>query len=73
MKTKTKRPQPTIGERIRAARLAAGLSQLDLAAKCGIGQPTLSSLENDRYRTATLGTLRRLAEAIGCELADLVI
>ena len=36
----------TIGQRIKAARLEAGIRQQELAAKVGIKQPTLSELEN---------------------------
>ena len=56
--------QDTFGERLRAARRAAGLSQADLSARSGLPKPTLSRYENDHV-LPSLQTLRRLAEALG--------
>lgn len=54
----------TLGQRLRAARLAAGLSQGTLADRCGIPKPRLSRYENDHI-VPSLWTLQRLAEAMG--------
>lgn len=37
----------SIGQRIKASRVSAKMSQYELAKKVGLSQPTLSDLEND--------------------------
>jgi transcriptional regulator with XRE-family HTH domain len=63
----------TTGQRIRAARLAAGLSQVDLAARLDPPgrQCEISTWESGGYEPS-LATLRRLAKGIGCPVAELV-
>ena len=53
----------TPGDAVRVAREAQEMTQAELAAACGIPQPTLSSLESGR---ATLGAERaeKLARAL---------
>lgn len=53
----------SIGQRIKAARKAAGISQADLAQRVGIKQPTLSDLENDMSKGST--KLASIAKALG--------
>lgn len=53
----------TIGERIKAARKDADLSQKELAAKVGIKQPTLSELE--RGESSSSARLPAIAAALG--------
>lgn len=61
-----------IGERIRASRKALGLTQTELGELAGrIAPGELSRFENG-HRTPTLDTLRRLADALGLELRDLL-
>ena len=55
-----------IGEFVRQQRLAIGLSQEEVAAKCKTGQFTISRLENGR--PPTLHLLDRIARALGCRL-----
>jgi transcriptional regulator with XRE-family HTH domain len=57
--------------RIREARQAAGLSQAALERMTGIRRTYLSDLELHK-RVPTLETLSRLADALGCEMADLL-
>ncbi|GGF31437.1 hypothetical transcriptional regulator [Marmoricola endophyticus] len=59
------------GTRIRAIRLAQGLSLSALAAAAGIGKGTLSELESGR-RNPTLDTLYAIAGPLGVPLAHLV-
>jgi ribosome-binding protein aMBF1 (putative translation factor) len=47
-----------------AARLAAGLSQTELAARLGTSQATIARLEAGTYRPR-VETLRKLAAALG--------
>jgi DNA-binding XRE family transcriptional regulator len=56
-------PQRHIGMLIRQARVAMGLTQKEVAEKCGMSQTTLSAVEratNPRY-----STIQRVADAIG--------
>lgn len=57
-----------VGERVRAAREAAGLSQRDLAARMGTSQAAIARLEAGGVG-ATLTTLHRVAVALGLELS----
>ena len=60
-----------MGEKLKAARLAAGLTQIDLAERVGCQQRDISRWENgDREPRAT--TLKKMAQAIGCSMDDLV-
>jgi transcriptional regulator with XRE-family HTH domain len=62
----------TIGERIRAARLAAGLSQVDTCARAGCEQTWLSKLERGAVADPASSTIARLAQAIGCSADELL-
>lgn len=47
----------------------AGLTQVELAQLAGISDGQLSKIENGKSGAAP-GTLRKLAEALGCTVAD---
>ena len=53
-----------IGMKITAIRKAAGLTQLQLAEKCGMAQPNIARIENGTYATS-IDVLSRIAEALG--------
>lgn len=53
-----------LGKRIRELRLAAGLTQAELARRTGIHRPNIARVEAGRH-TPSLETLARLAHAIG--------
>jgi ribosome-binding protein aMBF1 (putative translation factor) len=57
-----------VGERIRAAREAAGLSQRELARRMGTSQAAVGRLEAGGVG-ATLTTLQRVATALGLEVS----
>jgi transcriptional regulator with XRE-family HTH domain len=59
-----KRPGATAGQRLKAARLAAGLSQAELAARAGLSPHALCECEGGRVRPHER-TLVRLAQALG--------
>jgi transcriptional regulator with XRE-family HTH domain len=59
------------GARLRELRTAAGLSQRDLASLVGTSSAAISNLEAGN-NAPTLGTLVRLAEALGCRVVELV-
>ncbi|MEQ8453726.1 MAG: helix-turn-helix transcriptional regulator [Sandaracinaceae bacterium] len=53
-----------LGQRIRELRLAAGLTQAELARRTGIHRPNIARVEAGRH-TPSLETIARLANAIG--------
>lgn len=53
-----------LGKRIRELRLAAGLTQAEVARRTGIHRPNIARVEAGRH-TPSLETLTRLAQAIG--------
>jgi transcriptional regulator with XRE-family HTH domain len=59
------------GQRVRQLRLAADLTQEALAEASGLHPTFISNVERG-YRMPTLGTMLRLAEGLGVELAQLV-
>ncbi len=60
----------SVGDRLRSARRAAGLSQSMLERKSGIPKSMLSRYEND-HLLPSVRTLRRLADAIGVTASSL--
>ncbi|MEV5941308.1 helix-turn-helix transcriptional regulator [Streptomyces sp. NPDC051994] len=72
-------PRPTwvltcrraIGNRIRAGRLDAQLTQMALAERVGVDHKTIHRIEYAQS-DPSLGLLLRIADAIGVPLADLV-
>lgn len=60
-----------IGQRIREARRAIGLTQLELATATGIRRPNVARLERGG-NTPTIETLQRVASALGVPLTALV-
>ena len=59
-----------MGEKLKAARLAAGMTQAQLAKRMGCYQKDISRWENGRPMTAE--TLKKLATALGCSMDDLI-
>jgi transcriptional regulator with XRE-family HTH domain len=59
------------GSRIRDARQAAGMTQEDLAAACGVERSYLSVLERGG-RDARLSTVTRLARSLNLQPGDLL-
>ena len=62
-------PQTVFGRNLKAARLAAGLSQQSLAALTGLPQPYISLLERG-LENPTLETVAKFAEAVGISVQD---
>jgi len=56
----------TVGERLRWARERQLLTQEALAARAGVLDVTISRTENG-HTTPTVGTLRKLADALGVD------
>lgn len=59
------------GRRLRELRLARGLTQSQVAERCGTMVPVISNLERG-VTVPTLSTLIHLAAALDCTLCDLV-
>lgn len=60
-----------MGEKLRAARLAAGMTQQQLADVLGCRVKDVSRWENGHVEPGAL-TLKRMAQALGCSMDDLV-
>lgn len=61
----------TIGQRIREARIKAGLTQAELAEKLGISYVGVSQWERD-IRNPKIETVRKIADALGMKLSELM-
>jgi transcriptional regulator with XRE-family HTH domain len=59
------------GSRLRELRQKRGLTQVQLAERCGFPQARISELERGG-RSPNLTTIVRLAVALGCKLSALV-
>jgi transcriptional regulator with XRE-family HTH domain len=61
----------TFGERLRAARLAAKLSQGELAVRSKVSVSLIAQMEQGRTGDPKLSTVRRLALALGVTIDSL--
>ena len=61
-----------MGYNLKKAREAAGLTQEELAEKSGVKRGTISNIETGKQTDMMVGNLKRIAEALGCEISDLV-
>lgn len=57
-----------VGQKVHDARVKAGLSQKDLAAKIGTHQSVISRIEDADYGRPSMRTLERIAEALDLDL-----
>lgn len=55
---------------IRDRRTARGLSQQELAGRCGVSRQTINAIENDKY-DPTLALAFRLAQVLGTTVDEL--
>ncbi len=62
----------TVGERVRALRERAGMSQRGLAARAGVDKTTVQALEMGRAPGMNLHTLSALAQALQVPIGVLV-
>lgn len=69
--TSTSASLPQDPQRIFRKRFEAGLSQPELAKRAGLNRSTVYRIEAGLV-PAQAATLRRLAQALGCEIADLM-
>lgn len=59
------------GERVRGWRQFRRMSLADVARVSGVDRPHISRIETGKVRSVRDDTLRRLADALGCEVDDL--
>lgn len=62
----------TIGARIRALRVAASLSQRDLAARVGVGFPHISKIEAGK-ETPSAELVERIADTLNADADELLL
>ena len=62
---------PGLGTNLRRLRLKAGLSLHELGDKCNLTHASLSFLERGITK-GNLGTIKRIADALGCRVENLV-
>ena len=62
-------PSP-VGELLRRHRIAAALSQEELAERAGLSARAISDLERGVHQVPRLETVRLLADALGLDAAD---
>lgn len=55
---------------IRALRKERGISQEDLARRCGVSRQTINAIENNKY-DPTLGLAMRMARLLGTAVEDI--
>jgi transcriptional regulator with XRE-family HTH domain len=61
-----------LGERIKRLRMAALMTQDDLAAAAGVSTDLIRKLEQGQRHTASIGSLHRIARALGVDIAALL-
>lgn len=61
-----------VGDRIRFWRRQRDMSVRQLAARAGVAHSYVSRLEHDEANNPTLGSLLRIADALGVPLGDLL-
>jgi DNA-binding XRE family transcriptional regulator len=59
------------GNRLRAARVIAGLTQVAVAQAVGVSQSAISDLERMRYSATSVETAHRFSKFFGCAIEDL--
>ena len=60
-----------MGEKLKAARIAAGMTQAQLAEALGCRVKDVSRWENNHVEPGAL-TLKKMAQALSCSMDDLV-
>lgn len=61
-----------LGSRIKACRVALGLTQQALAERAGLSQPHVQMIEAGKRREPQLRTVARIAEALGLTIDQLL-
>ncbi len=61
-----------MGYKIKEYRLLKKLTQGELAERAGVTRATICNIENGTQRDVKAGNLKRIAEALGVEMAELI-
>lgn len=69
--SQTQAPTWTTGDRLRKARISAGIESRDMAERLGVSRNTITNWEGDKT-TPSLASLRVFAEETGIDLAWLL-
>ena len=64
--------QAIFGENLKAARIANGLKQSDVAERTGLTQQRLSLIESG-HQNLTLKTMMRLAHVVNCNVSTMLL
>lgn len=67
MEEKKKKAQQSIGKRIAELRKEKGMTQVQLAKKCGMAQPNIAAIEAGKNST-TIDVLERIAKALNVRI-----
>ncbi len=62
----------TTGEKLNRLRRSKGMTQAELSQASGVAQSTITHIESGKHERPHPGTLRKLARALGVEIADLL-
>ncbi|AYP68784.1 HTH-type transcriptional regulator [Bacillus phage vB_BpsM-61] len=62
----------TIARNLKAARVMKGESQLSLSKDSGVSQAQISSIENGLKKNPGIYTVRKLADALGISVDELL-
>lgn len=60
-----------MGNKLKEARDAAGMTQCELAEKSGVSRTTISNIENDVEKVASSKTLLALANALNTTVSQI--
>ena len=61
-----------MGYKIKEYRLLRKLTQGELAERAGVTRATICNIENGTQKDVKAGNLKRIAEALGVEMAELI-
>ena len=62
-----------MGNKLKLARITAGLTQEELSEKSGVCRTTIWELENNKERNTSTGTLKKLASALGKSIEEIFL
>jgi DNA-binding Xre family transcriptional regulator len=63
---------PPIARNLRLIREQKGISLMDLGSRAGISYQHVQKIERGDIREPTIGTLKKLADALGVKLGNLI-
>lgn len=60
-----------MGIKLKEARFKARMTQAELAKASGVSRMTIVNIEADKYENVKIGTLKKLANALGIKVMDI--